>query len=823
MTALSSFFSSPLRKWSSVFVLAALVLASTYYYQMQSLGKVQAAYTIANSARFNSADPAYLSRTPSAGDRDTFTISLWTKRANLSSTMFMFSSGTSNDNRDDLYFDSSNRLTWQSLVSNSIVISKASSAVFRDPAKWHHIVVVINTNESTAADRAKIYVDGVQITSFSDNSVTISQGGSVNTNAAVAHRFAYTITGAAPYDGYLSDVYFIDGQALAPTSFGETDANGYWRPKAYSGTYGTNGFKLAFGTGSNLGDDTSGNNNDWTVNAMDATDQVTDTPTNSFATWSPIDKNSNITLSDGNLKATYTGSVDVYGYHSTIAVSSGKWYWESSAQNLGGVEYPLVGIQRTYIAPSNFNPETNLSIKSGTTENRAVAGTACSGASNNDVIMVAFDADNGKLYFGKNGTWCNSGNPDAGTGAVFTGLTDGPFYFAGGTFSSRFAPVNFGQGGTTTITYDSTAGGSFAHSPSSINASGFKALSTANLPEPAVTVPKNYFDVQTYQGTGAAATTTGISFQPSLVWLKATSTASDHGLFDSVRGVFNVLISNRTNAELASSTSLTAFNSDGFSLGTDGTFNTSAKGYISWLWKESPTSGMDIVTYTGTGVAKTEVHALSSAPEMIIVKDRTAASTNDWAVYFATTTTSGQNFLLLNSTAAVAASNTYWNDTAPTASVFSLGTNADVNTNTNSYVAYLFDQVDGFSKFGSYMGNGSADGPFVYTGFKPRFFMWKRTDSADDWHIMDTARNPYNVGTAFLIPNSSGAESTASTRNMDFVSNGIKIRASSHSSTNLSGATYIYAAFAEQPFYYSAQPAAAAFVQAVAFLMGMTF
>ena len=439
-----------------------------------------------------------------------------------------------------------------------------------------------------------------------------------------------------------------------------------------------------------------------------------------------------------------------------------------------------------------------------------------------DVLNIAYDTDNGKIWFGRNNTYYSSGDPSAGTGATFSGtaITSKDWQVGVGTYTAD-AQVSFGQGGQSGLTDDSASGGTFKYTPPS----GYKALSTNNLTAPTIAVPKNYFDAYAYTGTGAATSSTHFAFSPSLVWIKNRTDVASHAIFDSVRGVQKFFSSNASTAEDTDDTqSLSAFGSAGFSLGSGAStadVNTSAKNYISWVWKESPTSGFDIVTYTGTGVAKTEVHALSSAPEMIIVKDRTAASTNDWAVYHAANTSAPEtDYLLLNSTAATADDATYWNDTAPTASVFSVGTNADVNTNTNSYVAYLFDQVDGFSKFGSYTGNAAADGPFIYTGFKPRYVMIKSSTAADAWLVYDTARNTYNVAGTTLVPNTTAADATIS--GIDFLSNGFKLR--TITTTPNAAQTYIYAAFAEQPFYYSAQAAASAVItSAVTFLMGMTF
>jgi len=295
-----------------------------------------------------------------------------------------------------------------------------------------------------------------------------------------------------------------------------------------------------------------------------------------------------------------------------------------------------------------------------------------------------------------------------------------------------------------------------------------------------------------------------VGFQPDLVWIKGRSGATDHALYDAVRGVQQQLESNTTTDETTESTGLTAFGSDGFTVGSLAQVNTSTATYVAWNWKESTTSKFDIVTYTGNGSARTISHNLGVVPNMIIVKARTTASTDQgWPVYHSANTAAPEtDYLLLNSTAATADLDTVWNDTAPTSSVFSVGTNALVNANNDTYVAYLFANVAGYSAFGSYTGNGSTDGPMIFTGFRPRYVMVRRTDSTSDWRIWDTARDPYNVSNNPLWANLSNAESADAAHNNDILSNGFKLRAST-ASLNASGGTFIYMAFAENPFAYS--------------------
>jgi len=358
---------------------------------------------------------------------------------------------------------------------------------------------------------------------------------------------------------------------------------------------------------------------------------------------------------------------------------------------------------------------------------------------------------------------------------------------------------------------------------------GFVALNTYNLPTPTISNGANYFAATTYTGNGSTQsinngnnTTIATTFQPDFVWYKSrVSGVYNHGLFDSVRGTTKQLFSNTTGAE-ATFSGVTAFNSNGFSLGSDAGGNNNTDNYIAWQWKANgsgvtntngsitstvnvnATAGFSVVTYTGNGTSGATIgHSLGVAPSMIIVKQRGTGGT-DWTVYHASL--GNTKAIFLDGTYAPDTSAVYWNNTSPTSSVFTSGSGGNQNTNGGTYVAYCWSQVAGFSKFGSYTGNGSTDGPFVYTGFRPRFVMIKDTTNAQPWIIVDTSRNTYNVGGDYLEPNSSGAEDSGSSVStataMDIVSNGFKLRNSASSSgyTNANGDVYVYAAFAENPF-----------------------
>ena len=339
---------------------------------------------------------------------------------------------------------------------------------------------------------------------------------------------------------------------------------------------------------------------------------------------------------------------------------------------------------------------------------------------------------------------------------------------------------------------------------------------------PTIPAGNLFMNATLYTGTSAAQSITngvaGQSFQPDMVWCKSRSGAYDHGINDVVRGAGNTVIPDTTNAEQAWSAYFTAFNSNGFSVASNGgTFNLSGTTYVGWQWKAggtavsntsgtitssvsaNTTSGFSVVTYTGTGSNATVGHGLGVAPAMIIAKSR--SGTTDWNVYHSSL--GATQAIYLNRTTAAQTSSAFWNNTAPTSTVFSLGNGTDINASGATNVAYCWAPIAGYSAFGSYTGNGSADGPFIYTGFRPKFFLLKRSDtgSAANWEIYDTSRDPYNQSVNRLSPSTSDAESSSYALG-DILSNGVKIRQTDQT-WNASGGTYIYMAFAENPFKYA--------------------
>ena len=757
--------------------------------------QVDGGYQISRSLRFNSADSAYLNRTPaSAGNRRTWTWSGWVKRSNLSAAQTLFSA--SNNSTTQFFISLLADNTLQALDwTGSVNLRAETLQVFRDSSAWYHVVFAVDTTQATSTNRWKLYVNGEQVTSFSGSSSYPSQNYDTAVNATVAHAVGREEYADTNYlSGYMTEINFIDGQALTPSSFGETNAQtGVWQPKAYSGSYGTNGFYLNFSDNSNttaatLGKDYSGNGNNWTPNNFSVTagagnDSLVDTPTaygtdtgaggtvrGNYATWNPVDirgtGNVMLSLANGNLQATGITS-SWRTSKSTIGMSSGKWYCEATLTSISGTLYARLGIANS-AAPTD--------IYLGFDSN----GWAFTGSwSVNDVIGIAFDADAGTLAFYLNNSL---------QGTSYSGLTSGPYFFAISIFDPTVLYVNFGQR-------------PFAYTAPS----GFKALCTQNLPTPAIgatstTQAGKYFNPVLYTGTGSSLGVTGIGFQPDFVWIKERNGAADHGLYDAVRGVQKQLESNTTDAETTETTGLTAFNTDGFTVGALAQLNTNTDTYVAWNWKANgagssntagsitstvsanTTSGFSVVTATAqtSGVA-TVGHGLGVAPSMVIIKGR--GSVSSWGVYHISTSAGG--YLALNSTAAYTADGAFMNSIAPTSSVFTLGSSY---ANYGTFVAYCFAEVPGYSAFGSYTGNGSSDGPFVFTNMRPAYVMIKRTDTTGNWIVWDTTRNTFNVMGEELYPNLSNAGST--TTDLDVLSNGFKLR-NTTADFNARGGTYI--------------------------------
>jgi hypothetical protein len=779
-------------------------------------------YQISRSVRLRSSATAYFNRTPAvASNRKTWTWSGWIKRGALSATQQMFGAGTAGTdiNRFAFRFDSNDVIRIGEDTSGTFNSYRITTQVFRDPSAWYHFVLTVDTTQATANNRVRLYVNGSEVTAFSTTN-NPSQNSDTFVNNNILHRMGYDMNNG-PFDGYFAEINFIDGQALTPSSFGETNpVTGVWQPKKYVGTYGTNGFYLNFSdnsaaTAAAIGKDSSGNGNNWTPNNISVTagttyDSMIDSPTayadgstgrGNYCVLNPLRYSTNGSLSSANLNyANGSGDNNAKAF-ATFGISSGKWYYE--AAYVSGVSDSRVlwgfGTDATSVTSVSLPFEYSFNGQSANT------------------MQIAIDYDAGKIWYGFNNTWVSSGNPSAGTNPYQT--------FTPSSYPILVPGVRiYGAADGTTTSAANFGQRPFTYTPPT----GYKALNTLNLATPTITRGDAFFNVNTWTGDQSARTITNSgAMQPDFLWTKSRSNAEDHRLSDSVRGgngtVLGTLASNTTGVE-AFDTDVTGFTSTGFNIraGTNSP-NVTGRTYVGWQWQAgrgtntsntsgsitstvsaNTTAGFSVVSYTGTGSAATVGHGLGVAPRMIITKKRSGAQS--WGVGHAgiNSGSSPWNYYLeLDLTNGQAASSAAWNNTAPTSSVFSVGTGGDFNSSGANYIAYCFAAVTGYSAFGSYTGNGSTDGPFVFTGFRPRWIMVKRTDSTGDWPIIDSARNGYNQTNPYLFANLSNAEYTTSPfYELDILSNGFKFR-NTGTSGNASGGTYIYAAFAENPFRYA--------------------
>ena len=902
-------------------------------------------YDIDNSLRFNDDDSAYLSRTPStAGNRKTWTFSTWVKQCSISADTRALFGATGGDL---MGFNSAHKFFF--MINTEASGNLKSEQVFRDSAAWYHIIVAVDTTQGTASNRVKIYINGSQLTDFQSGHETYPSQNyqtAIN-NTSLQQLNRHPNTSAHFNDMYLAEVNFVDGQALTPSDFGETDEDyGHWKPKKYTGTYGTNGFYLPFDDAGFLGKDsattlgselitngtfdtdtsswishnggtlgfssgrlsvgtadshsayqeisvTSGSTytvraiidvgstagcrvgveytlgtragnetpsnqtgdyrftfvasstgtmyvrafiqsagtayfdnisvqeitnqgNNWTPNNLAATDQMLDSPTNNFCTWNAIDADVSA-LAEGNLKVT-TNASSISDTCGTLGVSSGKHYFEVLIGTGTATNY-MVGVMKdTYSSEGGtvsyqyaggsvlwYNANGNKYVNNSAS---SYSGTYTTG----DVVGVAFDMDNDTVTFYKN-------NVSQGVINVTLDSHWRPIFSSAGGAGNKIGLANFGQDSsfagnkTSQGNADDNGYGDFYYTPPT----GYLALCTQNLPEPTV-VPSEHFNTVLYTGGSASGNNiTGVGFQPDLVWIKNRNNTSWHHLFDSIRGAYQRLFSNVTNAEDPYAFSLSTFDSDGFTINGAAEVDQTGRTYAAWNWKANGAgvsntdgsitstvsanvdAGFSIVSANvGTSGNVTVGHGLSKAPEMLIVKNRAAGNWNAWHTVFG----NEDGYMHPNSTSAKLTYTDYWGAAVPSSTVF--GLKAGIGW-SNEVIGYAFHSVEGYSKVGSYTGNGSTtDGsqPFVYTGFRPAWLMLKRaTGGTEHWYIVDNKRNTYNAVDTNLKPNSSNAEDTGFNL-VDFTSNGFKIR-TTDTTINYSGSDFIYIAFADNPFKYT--------------------
>ena len=660
--------------------------------------------------------------------------------------------------------------------------------------EWCHIAIV---KEATPTPRIVTYVNGV---------------------AAKLVEVTSNISYTSP------DYMRIGGHYRGPNSGGDTYYynGGIFDARFYSTVKYKGGFDVP---------------KPYTPVGIEAFRTTADTCKNNFVTMNPLNKNG-CTLSNGNL-TTADATSNGGQIYSTMGSNTGKWYYEAHVTQEGAAAGTLIGIN-PLIRPSSNQQNRTAYRSSGDVYSDSSTVQTGTTYTTGDIIGVAWDADNKKLWFAKNGSWVYSGNPAGGTNPAVTYTnteTQGPSiqYDNGG--QSQVTNLNFGQNPsfsgqvTAGTNADGNGKGLFKYAPPS----GFLALCEDNLPTPAIADPGKHFKSVLYHGDGnSGRSITGVGFQPDLVWIKNRTTATSHGLYDTIRGPEYDLRSDSTAASTKyAGYGVASFDENGFTVQGNGTVSNSDDNFVAWCWKAggpavsntdgtitsqvsaNQTAGFSIVSYTGNETDNATVgHGLGKVPDMIIVKNRTSAVS--WGVWHSSLT-SGQVLRLDQVTQAQTPGTAYFQDENNTSSVFALGTNDETNdSDGDTYIAYCWAEIEGFSKFGSYLGNSSTDGPFVYCGFKPAWVMIKAATeltsytSYSSWGIKDSSRYPSNINNVpTLWANESYAEGKRGNggndtynEHFDFLSNGFKIGSSSsyEVESNRNGVTYIFMAFAESPF-----------------------
>ena len=789
-------------------------------------------YEINNSVRLDSAASAKLTNTfANAGNRRTFTFSTWVKRSTVAGYTVLFGIEEASDGTAEnlLFFDTTSgniRFGWNDFT-------RSSAQFCRDVNGWYHILLAVDTTQGTAANRIKMYVNGVQVLTYAASSNDDpDENEQFLINKASEHHIGVFPRVGAYANVYMAETHFIDGAAKAPADFGETGDYGEFKPIAYAGSYGDEGFYLDYkssgvGTASSstIGADRSGNTNHWSSTNIATTDQMLDSPTNNFPRFNFL-RGFTPTLFKGNLLTETSTNTVSRSVDTNFEPPSGKWYVEVLVKVAGGGETTHVGVANsTFITGNEFKGHSNgVSYCQNGQKGLNNASLSDYGATytDGDVIGIAYDTDNDNITFLKN----NAAQPQLTSGFD---ISNGRVVVATNSSSAtgqRYG-INFGQ--DSSFAGEKTAGGN-----SDANGigdflyavpSGYLALCNSNLPEPSI-VPTAYFNTVLYTGDGSAQDITSVGFSPNLTWIKNRATTDANQIFDSVRGVTKTLDSGSTVAETVNDDTLTHFLSNGFTTGDDVTTNTDGEGYVAWNWKAGTSvsgnstgsgadvaytgsvntdAGFSIIKYGGNNTAGHQIpHHLGVVPDMIWIKNLT---TQSWNCFFPNTSLGATKGLQLDNGGAQGTVS-HLNNTMPSTSVVTLSTGAGTNTKDGNddpqpYVMYSFKSIPGYSKMNMYKGNGSADGSFVFCGFRPAFVLMKVTGLDDErWMMYDSKRDPVNFVSTRLLADDNNAESSGSGQSLDFLSNGFKIRAN-QASINSNGYFYVYMAFAEMPEKYS--------------------
>lgn len=772
------------------------------------------AQIIEGSLRFDGDE--YLSRTPaSASNRTTWTYSTWIKRSLIRDSESFCTIFSANADGMELLFRDDGSLDFYDYSGGAYQYRLETNNLFVDASSWIHIVAVADTTNATSTERWRLYVNGVRMSSFAVETYG-SQNYDSGVNNNTAHYIGYYSTGASTIrraEMYATNMHLIDGQALDPSYFGFTDPlTNTWRPKKYTGTFGTNGFYLPMSKEDSFALDKSGNGNDWTPTGFsNSTSEIvkdspsgavyggaptsgvttTSSPPANYATLNPLSQTSTSwTLSNGNLQVANT-SGESRNAVSTMGMSSGKFYAEylhtesSTGNGLIGI-VPNGWIYGNYIGGTGGLADPNTSagygfymfnrgiLNEGSYDLNGNASNVHSRVPNGSTVGIALDMDNGKCWFSVDGvyqTWSSSGidnpNPVTGVDAPVTGLT-GEWYFAWSTAGNESGVWNFGQR-------------AYKYAPPE----GYLPLNSATVrPKKVITKPNQYFAVTTYTGNGTAQTI-NVDMKPDLIWIKERTESRSHGLYDTVRGSNKALLSNTSGGELTSTNRLSSINSDGFSVGSDTMTNKVSQDYVAWTWRAGGSSntfnvddvgyataaaagldegtidptgasvgtkqGFSIISYTLSSATGTSTysHGLNQAPDMVWTKRTSAAQ--KWFCYFDVL---GNNMHLNLDDTDAAASGLGFNSTSPTNSLITVDNSF---RGTGDFVSYNWHNVPGLQKFGKYKGNqNGVQGPFVELGFRPALIILKSSGFSalaayQSWVMYDSKRPGYNTTNGSIL------------------------------------------------------------------------
>ena len=737
-----------------------------------------------------------------------------------------------------------------------------TNALYRDTSAWYHHVLRFDSTQSTATNRVRLYVNGTEVSYNSQTVTGavdqnedfdfINENGVVQAFGGLSGK-GHGTEGA---DLQMAEIVFNDGQSYAPSNYGETK-NGVWIPKDPSGlTFGNNGYYLKMLAGA-IGTDSSGNGNDFTVANFAAHDVLLDSPTNKFCTWNAIDYTgfNNQVLGEGNLALTIASNTYAKSI-TTMGAKTGKWYWETDIQTMaagGAADFVFIGVSEKPAESSNEflgksansagwyvnNSGSPASYLLSANGNAGAIGDADDGYAEGNIIACALDLDSSTktIEFYKNGTKIgNTINLPAAMQDIHLLPAASDYANGGGT---SLLNLNCGQDGTfngqqtAQGNADGNGFGDFYYSPPS----GFLAICSANLPiaagvDPAQTdddYSQKAFDVVTYVGNGQARTIS-TNFKADNIWVKDMDSSRRHYLVTNTInanfGTTSYLHPSNAVSEGNSTDGITASAASTFTIGGSLDYvNNNTNNYVSYLWRVNggttsalndgdinatgqinQTHGCGVLLYTGDGGSSnvTMAHGMGSKPEFMWLKDRDSnGNNNQWGAWH--TKMQDDYYMYLSLDSAEAASGNGSIDTSNVTDTLlawlrtsTTGGSQTRFENGDNFIIYQFVGVEGHSKFGSYEGNGNADGAFVYTGFSPAFVMVKSLDSTSDWEMYDYKRAGYNVDNNQLEANDEAAQDTGTF--IDLLSNGFKMRASGDPNV---AETYIYAAWAHNSFKYA--------------------